>query len=65
MATQSRRPPCGTDVDRWQRHTDVANGKRRLGKDALDVWRSNETKQNKTKKKPKVFLANRVPGGDM
>lgn len=55
-----QKAPCGVAVDKQQRHTNVANKKKRLGKDALESGRDNE----KQKQKPKV-LTNQLPGRDM
>lgn len=55
-----QKAPCGIAVDKRQRHTNVANRKRRLEKDALGLGRDIE----KQKQKPKV-LANQLSGGDM
>lgn len=57
-----QKAPCGIAVDKRQRRINVANRKRRLQKDALELGRDIEkTKQNE---KPKV-LANQLSGGDM
>lgn len=44
-----QKAPCGVAVDKQQRHANVANKKKRLGKDALESGRGNEKQKPKTK----------------